>query len=82
MVFVYVCLDVADFSVMYTSWDSVEPIRYGVCNVFGGVGAGLLQVVPSFASWFEISLLEIPVCALTFCVVMLCLVQRILVDYG
>ena len=34
-------------------------------------------MVPSFASWFAISLPEIPVCALTYCIVMLCLVHRI-----
>ena len=37
-----------------------------------GVGVGLLWVVPSFASWFVISLPKIPVCALTFCNGMLC----------
>ena len=30
-----------------------------------------------FASWFDISLPEIPVCAPTFCIVILCLVRRI-----
>ena len=37
-VFVYVCLEVVDFSVMFTCWDSVEPIRYGVCNVYEAWG--------------------------------------------
>ena len=38
LVFVYVCVEFADFSVMFTSWDPAEPIRYGVCNVYVGVG--------------------------------------------
>ena len=42
-----------------------------------GVGIGLLQMVPLFASCSTISLPEIPVCALTFCIVMLGLVHRI-----
>ena len=70
MVFVYVCLEVVDFSVMFTCLDFVKPIRYGV-------GVGLLRVVPSFASWYVISFPEIPMCALTFCIVMLYLVHRI-----
>ena len=75
MVFVYVCLEVADFFVMFTCCDFIEPIRYGVCDVY--VGVGLLRVVPLFVSWFAISLPEIPVCTLTLCIVMLCLVHRI-----
>ena len=56
VVFIYVCLEDADVFVMFACWDFVEPIRYGVCDVGVGVGVGLLQVVPSFASWSTISL--------------------------
>ena len=38
--------------------------------VCGDAEVGLLQVVPLFASWSKILLLEIPVCALTFCNIM------------
>ena len=38
MVFVYVCLEVVDFSVMFACWDSVEPTRYGLCDVYVGCG--------------------------------------------
>ena len=37
MVFLYVCLEVVDFSMAFACWDFVEPIRYGVCNVYVGV---------------------------------------------
>ena len=36
VVFVYVCLKVVDFSMMFACWDSVVPIRYGVCNLYVG----------------------------------------------
>ena len=42
VVFVYVCLEVADFSVMFAYWDSIEPIRYGVWCV--GVGGWFVVV--------------------------------------
>ena len=79
-VFVYVCLEVADFSVMFAYWNSIEPIRYGVCNVYVGCGDWFVAGESFVASWYEISLHEIPMCALTFCIVMLCLFN--LVDYG
>ena len=37
--YVYVCLEVAYFSVMFACWNSIEPIRYGVCNVYVGCGS-------------------------------------------
>ena len=37
-----------------------------MCNVYVGVGVGLLRVVPSFVTWFAISLPKIMVSALTF----------------
>ena len=47
-----------------------------VCSMcMWGVEVGLLQVVPSFASWFVILLPKIMVCVLIFCIVMLCMVQ-------
>ena len=36
--FVDVCLEVADFSMMFACWDFIEPIRYGVCDVYVGFG--------------------------------------------
>jgi hypothetical protein len=36
MVFVYVSLEVADFSVMFAYWDPIESITYGVYNVYAG----------------------------------------------
>lgn len=36
VVFVYVCLEVVDFSMMFFYWDFVEPIRYGVRDVYAG----------------------------------------------
>jgi hypothetical protein len=80
VVFVYVCLEVVDFSMMFACWDSIEPIRYGVCDVYVGCGDWFATCESFVASWCEISLPEIPMCALTFCIVMLCLVN--LVDYG
>ena len=77
VVFVYVCLEVANFSTMFTCGDSIEPIRYGCVMCMWGMGVGLLQVVPSFAIWSVILLSKILSCALTFCIVMLCLVHRI-----
>jgi hypothetical protein len=62
---------------MFTCWDFIEPIRYGVCDVHVECGVGLLRVIPLFISWFAISLLEIPVCTLTLCIAMLCLVHII-----
>lgn len=50
MVFVYVCLEVADIFVMFTCWDFIEPIRYGVCDVYVKCGVGLLRVIPLFIS--------------------------------
>ena len=38
MVFVYVCLEVVDFTMMFACWDFVDPIRYGVCDVYVGCG--------------------------------------------
>ena len=37
--FVYVCLEVVEFSVMFACWDSIEPKMYGVCDVYVGCGA-------------------------------------------
>ena len=34
--FVYVCLEIANISMMFTCCDSVEPIRYTVCDVYVG----------------------------------------------
>ena len=52
---VFVCLEVVDFSMMFTCWDFVEPIRYGVCDVYVGCGVGLMWMVQdSFASWYAI----------------------------
>ena len=31
MAFIYVCLEVIDFSLVFAYWDFVEPIRYRVC---------------------------------------------------
>lgn len=42
-----------------------------------GVGVGLLQVVPSFASLYMNSLPKNLMCALAFCIVMLCLIHGI-----
>ena len=33
MAFIYVCFEVVDFSLVFTCWDSIEPIRYSVCYV-------------------------------------------------
>ena len=42
---------------MFACWDPIEPITYGVYNVYAGWwGVGFLLVVPSFASWYAISL--------------------------
>ena len=38
LVFVYVCLEIADFSMMFVCWDSVEPIKYGVGDMYVGCG--------------------------------------------
>ena len=62
VVFLYVCLEVVDFFMVFACWDSVEPIRYGVCNVY--VGVGLLWVVPLLASWYTILWSNILVCDL------------------
>ena len=50
VVFVCVCLKVADFFMMFACWDSVEPIRCDVGDVYVGCGIGLLQVVLVFGS--------------------------------
>ena len=42
---VFVCLEVVVFSMMFACWDFVEPIRYGVCDVY--VGCGLV-----YCGWF------------------------------
>ena len=75
--FVYVCLEVVGFFVMFPCWDFVEPIRYGVCDVYVGWGSVCCQWFLHFASCYAISLPEILMCALTSCIVMLCLVQRV-----
>ena len=48
VVFVYVYMEVADFSVMFICWDSVEPVSYGVCDVYVRCEGwfGLVWVVP------------------------------------
>ena len=61
MIFIYVCLEVADCSMMFTCWDSV---MCAMC--MQGMGVGLLWVVPLFASWSMTLLLVIPMCALIF----------------
>lgn len=61
----------AYLSFVLTGRDSIELIGYGVCILCSGAGSGLLRAVPSFASWFAISLPVIRICA------MLCLVHRI-----
>lgn len=50
MAFIYVCLEVADLSLMFTCWDAIELVWYGLCYVYVGVGTGLSQVVPLFAN--------------------------------
>ena len=82
MMFVYVCLEVVDFFIMFVCWDSVEPIWYYVCDVYAGCG-GWLVAGDSFASWSAISLLAIKICALIFSIY--CYVKfgpQNLVDYG
>ena len=77
MVFVYKCLEVADFFVMFSCWDFIQPMRYGVCNMHVGCG-GWFVVGGSFdASSYVISLPKIPMSALIICIVMLRLVHRI-----
>lgn len=43
---------------LFTYQDSIKPIRYDVCYKYVGVGTGF-WVVPLFANWFTILLLEI-----------------------
>ena len=76
VIFVYVCLEVANFFMMFTCRDYVQPVRYGVCNVYVGCEGWFVQVVPSFASWSLILLSKIPMYIVTFCIIMLCLVCR------
>ena len=66
MVFVIYVLEVVDFSVMFACWDSIDPIRFGVCDVYVGCGGWFVAVVPWFASWSAILLPKIPLCALIF----------------
>lgn len=40
--FIYVCFEVVDFTLVFTSWDSVEPIRYDVCYVDVGCWDGFI----------------------------------------
>ena len=48
--FVYVCLEIANISMMSTCWDSVEPVRYIVCDVY--VGCGVWGVGLVCSGWF------------------------------
>ena len=68
VVFVYVYLEVVDFSMMFVCWIPLSQSGM-VCDVYLGMGIWL-WVVPLFASWFVISLLEVSLCALIF--VLLC----------
>ena len=59
----------------FTCWDSTEPIRCDVCDVYVGCEVwvvGLLRLVLLLASWSAISLPKILVSALTNFVLLCC----------
>ena len=78
MVFVYVCLEVVDFSVMFASHNFIELLRYGVRDVYVMLwGLICCRWFLHLLVWFAIALSKYVICSLTFCIVILCLVQRI-----
>ena len=48
--FICVCLEVADFSLVFSCHDTVQPIRYGVCYMYVGCRDGF-NVGDSFVGY-------------------------------